>query len=246
MENIGINTTQNVTLDYQAAGLGPRLLAALLDSVFRMVYFFLVIIIFFRVYGGLYKAYTYREENEQMVFGILVLCLLPVLIYHFLCETFLNGQSFGKKIVKIKVVKLDGQQPNIGSYLIRSIFRLLDDGIIGVITIAVSKKSQRIGDMVAGTTVIQLNRKMTIHDTILNKNKPDYKIVYDQVSLLSDKDANTINEVLIFAKQQDQHQHLHLLAEKIKAKYGIQQVKQEDEDFLRTLLADYSHYQFEN
>ncbi|HOZ86630.1 MAG TPA: RDD family protein [Bacteroidia bacterium] len=249
MDNIKINTTQNVALDYQAAGLGPRILAVILDTIFRLTYFFLLLTIFYQAFERTIYSnkYLYNDEaSNQLMYAILIICELPAILYHLLCETFLNGQSFGKKIVKIKVVKLDGTQPNFGSYLIRSMFRLLDDGIVGLIVIAVSKNSQRVGDMVAGTTVIVLNKKMTINDTILSRNTTDYKIVYNQVSLLSDKDANTINEVLLFAGAQQQSGHLKLLAQKIKQKYGIQDVKQDDEAFLRTILEDYSHYQFEN
>ncbi|HRH12214.1 MAG TPA: hypothetical protein PLU73_11900, partial [Bacteroidia bacterium] len=99
--------------------------------------------------------------------------------------------------------------------------------------------------MVAGTSVIQMNKRVSIKDTILYQAVKDYKIVYDQVAMLSDADANTIKEVLQFSKQQEQPQHVSLLAEKVKNKYGIHDVKQNDEDFLNTFLTDYTHYQFE-
>jgi uncharacterized RDD family membrane protein YckC len=195
-----------------------------------------------KLYSGNYEEY---EEFNQIMIGVLTLFLLPASIYHLLCETFLNGQSFGKKIIKIKVVKLDGTQPNFGSYLIRSIFRLIDRPLIAVITVAVSKNSQRFGDMVAGTTVIQMNRHVSIKETILHQQMADYKIVYSQVALMSDKDATTIREVLDFSIRQNQPQHLRLLSKKIKEKYGIIDVKQSDNDFLNTLLTDYTNYQFE-
>jgi hypothetical protein len=150
---------------------------------------------------------------------------------------------------KIKVVKIDGTQPNFGSYLVRSMFRLIDvsliSPIVALITVAVSKNSQRFGDMVAGTTVIELNKKLTIRDTILHKQKIDYKIVYQQVALMNDADANTIKEVLDFSYKQNQPQHIKLLAQKVKTKYAITDVTQKDDIFLRTLLMDYSHYLFE-
>lgn len=248
MENIQISTTQNVVLHYQAAGLGLRLLAILLDTIFKYVYFFIIIMLFYTAfYRSKYvNGYAVNENADNgLMLGFLVLCLLPGLLYHLLCETFLNGQSFGKKIVKIKVVKLDGTQPNFGSYLVRSMFRILDDGIIGIIVIAASRQSQRVGDMVAGTTVIELNKKMSLNDTILHRQKPDHVITYSQVSTFSDKDVNIIREVLKFAAEQQQPEHLKALAEKIKKKYGIHQVQQKDADFLNTLLADYSHYRFE-
>lgn len=246
MENIKINTTQNVALSYTAAGVGPRMLAIFLDLIFKYSYYLVLYLIFvYTVQKLTYSNNDHRPDNSEFFIGILILLSLPALLYHLLCETFLNGQSFGKKILKIKVVKLDGTQPNFGSYLVRSMFRLIDDSIIGLVAIAVSKNSQRIGDMVAGTTVIALNKKITLADTILHQQKADYKIVYSQVALLSDTDANTIKEVLSFSRQEDQPEHLALLARKIKDKYGISDVQQSNEKFLKTLLMDYSHYQFE-
>ncbi|MBA3680330.1 MAG: RDD family protein [Bacteroidetes bacterium] len=247
MDEIKITTSQNVSLTYSAAGVGPRMLAAILDLVFIYVYTIILIFIFMFVirrnqYSGDYESY---EGYNNIAIGILILLLLPAGLYNLLCETFLNGQSFGKKIMKIKVVKLDGTQPNFGSYLIRSMFRIIDKPIVALLTVALSKKSQRFGDMVAGTTVILLNKRITLNETILYRQKSDYKIVYSQIALMNDVDANTIKEVIDFSHAQNQPQHIELLAKKIKTKYGIAEVKQNDEAFLRTLLMDYSHYQFE-
>ncbi len=247
MDEIKITTSQNVSLSYTAAGVGPRMLAAILDLIFIYVYAIILIFIFMFVirrneYSGDYDSY---ETYNSIAIGVLILFLLPAALYNLLCETFLNGQSFGKKIMKIKVVKLDGTQPNFGSYLIRSMFRIIDKPIIALMTVALSKNSQRFGDMVAGTTVIMLNKRITLNETILNRQKTDYKIVYSQIALMNDVDANTIKEVIDFSRSQNQPQHIELLAKKIKTKYGIADVKQSDEDFLRTLLMDYSHYQFE-
>ncbi|MCE3227004.1 MAG: hypothetical protein K0S32_1555 [Bacteroidetes bacterium] len=247
METIKINTTQNVALSYEAAGVGPRVLAALLDGVFVFAYTCIIVVIFSYAISRNRYSYDYQgdESFDQVMIGLLILFLLPASFYHLWCETFLNGQSFGKKIMKIKVVKLNGTQPNFGSYLVRSVFRIVDRPMIALITVAVSSKSQRFGDMVAGTTVIQLNRSYSIKETILHQQKPEYKIVYQQVAMMSDKDANTIKEVIDFARSQNQPEHLRLLGDKIRSKYGISNVQQNDHDFLQTLLLDYSHYQFE-
>ncbi len=247
MDTIKINTTQNVSLSYQAAGIGPRILAGLLDIIFVYAYTAIVILIFsFAIKKATYSGvYDRHETYNQIITGMLILCLVPAAIYNLLCETFLNGQSFGKKIIKIKVIKLNGNQPNFGSYLIRSMFRLIDRPMVALVTIALSKNSQRFGDMIAGTTVIQMNRPISIRDTILHRQKPDYKIVYQQVALMSDKDANTIKEVLDFSLMQNQQEHLSLLSQKIRDKYGIINELQDDRKFLNTLLMDYTNYQFE-
>ncbi|MDO9000651.1 RDD family protein [Sediminibacterium sp.] len=247
MDKIKITTSQNVNLNYTAAGVGPRILAALLDLVFIYSYVAIIATIFtFAIRKKQYSGdYDTSENYNQIMIGILILILLPAFLYNLLCETFLNGQSFGKKIVKIKVIKLDGTQPNFGSYLIRSMFRLIDKPIVALITVAVTKNAQRFGDMVAGTTVILLNKRISLDQTILSKQVSNYKLVYPQISLMSDADANTIKEVLDFGTNQNQPQHIALLAKKIKEKYGITALNQSDADFLNTLLMDYTHYQFE-
>lgn len=248
VDTIKINTTQNVSLSYAAAGVGLRLLSGLLDAVFVTAYYIIVLTIFFNFVIGKSRysgGYSGDDSYDQMMYGIMILFLIPALIYNLLCETFLNGQSFGKKIMKIKVVKLDGTQPNFGSYLIRSMFRIIDRPLIALITVAVSNNSQRFGDMVAGTTVIMMNRQVSIRETILYSQKPQHKITYEQVAMMSDADANTIREVIIFARRAAQPGHLDMLSQKIRSKYGIHEVKQDNESFLNTLLEDYSHYQFE-
>jgi len=253
LDHIHINTTQNVSLQYEPAGIGFRILASMLDRVFAYSYLLLIFFIFqkFLIRDSNYgDGYDKSEDYNAVMYGVMVLFLLPGLLYHLLCETFLNGQSFGKKIVGIKVVKIDGTQPNFGSYLIRSMLRLIDMAIfspaVGIITIAATDKSQRLGDIAAGTTVIKLNSKISLGDTILYHQKPDYKIIYEQVAMLTDREANLIKEVLEFSAKQEQFQHLEKLAIKIREKLGIEEVKEGPEVFLNTLLNDYSHYKFEN
>lgn len=253
MEQIRINTTQNVALSYEPAGIGFRILAGILDQIFFYVYVFLVIFIFqkFVISHNYYsEEYEKAETYNSIMYAIMVIFLLPAMLYHLLSETFMNGQSFGKKIAGIKVVKLDGTQPNFGSYLIRSMLRLIDvsvfSPVVAIISIAASEKSQRLGDMAAGTTVIKMNTKVSLNDTILYNRKDDYKIVYEQVMLLSDKEANLIKEVLEFSIKNNQPQHMKQLALKLKNKLGIENGTEKDADFLNTILRDYSHYRFEN
>src|SRR5690606_34920667 len=99
-----------------------------------------------------------------------ILFYLPVIFYHLLCEVFMDGQTFGKKAIDIKVVKLDGSQPSVGSYFLRWLLQIVDlpfFGAIGIITILVNGKGQRVGDLAAGTTVISLKHRTGIKDTIL-------------------------------------------------------------------------------
>lgn len=244
MDGIKISTTQNVELEYEPAGVGYRMLSTLLDSIFILAYVILV----FLLIGFTSGLRNMMEDYDYLTIMLLIIAFLPVMLYHFLSEQFMNGQSFGKKIVGVKVIKTDGTQPGVGSYAIRSLMRVIDihliNGLIAIISIAVSEKSQRLGDMAAGTTVIKLGSKVTLRDTILFKQVSDYKIVFHQVALLSDRDIAIIKEIVEYSHANYKPEALDMLAGKVKAKMGITSDLRNDV-FLKTVLLDYSHYQFE-
>ena len=246
MENIKISTTQNIDIEYVPAGVGNRILAAILDSIFQGIYLFLVFFLFGIMMNS--RQRSYYGDTDYFSVTILIILILPLLVYHFLSELLMNGQSFGKKIVGVRVVKLDGTQPSVGSYLLRSLLRIIDislfNGLVAIITIAVSEKSQRLGDMAAGTTVIKLGTKVSLKDTILYKRVENYKVVFPQVELLSDKDAAIIKDVLAYATENDKPDALKKLAIRVKEKMCVT-TELKDSQFLKTVLLDYSHFQFE-
>lgn len=66
-----------------------------------------------------------------------------------------SGQTFGKKFIKIKVVKKNLNPTNIGTSLLRHFFDGIDSFFcIGLLVAALNKRKQRIGDLVAGTVVV--------------------------------------------------------------------------------------------
>ena len=89
----------------------------------------------------------------------LIAIYLPAIFYHFLMELFNHGQSVGKMVMRIRVVKKDGTTPGIGDFFMRWLLQLVDLGFsgVGALVILISKNSQRLGDLAAGTMVIQLN-----------------------------------------------------------------------------------------
>ena len=241
MSGITITTSQNVDLEYEPAGVGFRILAAMLDEIFKIVYIIIISLIV-----GLYfknNSFVYDDVNYTL-YALLILASLPYMLYYFLSEILMNGQSFGKKIIGIKVIKLDGTQASISSYLIRSLTRIIDRGLVALIAVAITDKSQRLGDLAAGTTVIKLNAEVSLRETILYKPINDYKIVFEQVALLSDSNIAVVKQILEHSATNNKKENLALLAKKIKEKMGVS-TNLNDEAFLQTVLLDYSHYQFE-
>src|SRR5688572_15792400 len=116
LENIRIHTSTDVDLEFESAGLGSRILAYLLDAFILLGYSISVLII-------LREGDIDPFEEGRVAFMLL---LLPVGLYHFLCETLMNGQSVGKMAFKIQVIRLDGQQATIANYALRSLLRIIE------------------------------------------------------------------------------------------------------------------------
>ena len=194
MSKLNVETGQNVVIKKELANIGERIGAQLLDYLIIFISGFIIIYIF----KGLSDIIGKKVEALMFIF------LSPLFFYSLLSEIFMQGQSLGKKALKIKVVKLSGEQPTIGSYIIRWMFRLIDInflyGAIGMITIAATGKGQRIGDIVAKTSVISLKRKNLLKNTIFVELEDDYVTTYPEVEKLEASDIKTIKDVIAHYK----------------------------------------------
>ena len=194
MQTIEVQTSQNVNIEYPVASIGDRVAAGAIDYLIMIGYLVAMILIF----SVLLEAT--RGSDFYYPAAYFIILFLPLFFYHFLCETFLNGQSFGKKIMKTRVVKLDGTQAGIGSYFLRWLIAPIDIymtyGSVGIITMLINGKGQRLGDLAAGTTVVKLKTAVKLEDTILKVTPQDYQVRFPQVKLLTDKDIAVVKEVI--------------------------------------------------
>ncbi|MBW7936061.1 MAG: RDD family protein, partial [Flavobacteriales bacterium] len=171
MENIRILTTQNVGIDQELATLSDRSWAWVFD---RLVIIAWIVLLFqFRdVFGD-------TNTTESTIVFLTVL-LLPIALYHLFFEIFANGQSIGKIIMRIKVIRTDGAQPTLANYLIRWLLRIVEFTLfngLGLVAFLVINKGQRLGDLFAGTTVIR-TRRISIEETAFKQIDPNYKPTY--------------------------------------------------------------------
>ena len=234
MSELQINTTQNVKIKFEAAGVGERLLAFIVDTVIKIAYL--------TVMGSIFDAFEGMDEWSEI--GMNTLIGLPVVFYTLVQESLLEGQTLGKKVLKIRVVKIDGYQASISDYLVRWFFRIVDVYIFGLgfFSIAFSKKAQRFGDMAAGTAVISLRDKVNISHTILENLKADYKPTYPSVIKLSDNDARIIKETFNNARAAKDYTTLIKLRSKIIEVAEIKNQSGTDTQFIDTVLKDYNYY----
>jgi uncharacterized RDD family membrane protein YckC len=159
-------TPENVQIAYRPAGLGTRYCAWLLDAIFvfliALVLFILTMIVTAAAGIVLKNFGKFEPTNDEDVRDFLFYAIavgslffgLGSLIYFSVCELLGRGQTYGKRICGVRVVKTDGFSLDAGSILVRNIFRIVDQLPPLWIVPVLSARSQRFGDMVAGTVVV--------------------------------------------------------------------------------------------
>lgn len=231
MEIITVHTAQNIDIDYEVGGLGERILAYLIDGGI-----FLALCIIGVIIGA----------GDSFLQVYIIIVSLLALFYDLVCETFFNGQSFGKKIMKIRVISLDGARPKFSQYLLRWLFRLIDFSLTsylgGVLTIVLTDKGQRIGDLVAGTAVIRTVARTTMNNLIFANTESTYQPVFTQANQLTDQDIGLIHEVIQSYLKTGNNTVVYTMADKIRQHLDISlPPNMNSMQFLQTLVKDYSH-----
>ena len=230
MQTIRVRTTQNVFIDYPLGSIGDRILGHLIDRVILILYSIFVVAILITA-----------EVDTGYVW--LIFLGFPWLLYNLLFEIFMNGQTPGKQIMKIKVVRLDGTPPTIGDYILRWIFGFIDfyilSGAIAVIIIAMGGKGQRLGDVVAGTSVVKLVEQEHISsEKVFVAAEEDYIPTFSQVINLTEKDIELIQRALEANRDQGNIQPVIMITEKIKSLLSIES-DMPPVKFLYTIIKDY-------
>jgi|SRR5688572_3299131 len=231
MQTVRVRTTQNVLIDYPVASVGDRILGHLIDRLILIAYSVAVI------------AVLANLELETWWIWVMLLAV-PWMFFSVLFEIFMNGQTPGKQVMKTKVVRLNGTPATVGDYLLRWVFSLVDfyvlSGAIALVAVAMGGKGQRLGDMVAGTSVIKLieHREISASEVFVTPEEVHVP-TFTQVTQLSDKDIELIQRALEVNRDHGNGQPVMVITQKIKALLGIQ-TDLPPVKFLYTIIKDYN------
>ena len=233
MQAVSVQTTQNIQLDYPLASLADRLLAFLIDVLIIIGYSLLVTFLFINLL------------NLGSI-AMNILLFLPGFFYRLFAEIFFNGQTVGKNALNLKVIKLDGSTPSLGAYILRWLLEPIDFFITGlaVVVIILTKNGQRVGDILAGTTVVKMKKITTanVRNKVIMKDVDDnYEPSYPEAAHLSDDEIQLIKTALKAFREDAARMPIALLEEKLKAKYNIQSTE-DTVKFLYTLIRDHTYY----
>jgi uncharacterized RDD family membrane protein YckC len=241
MQSIDIQTTQNVTINYELALLRDRILAFSLDFIIVLAACFFLILLFL-----VWMLPSMGLDLDQEIWYLFV---APVYTFYTLTlESLCNGQTVGKMALQIKVIRIDGKQAKFLDYLLRWCFRLLDIwfsfGALATVLISSSPKSQRLGDIVANTAVVKAspNLFVSLKDVLKINTKETYEPLYPMVKHFKEADVLLMKQTLERYKKYRNTAHkeaLSLLVQRISEKLNLKESPKNPEKFIRTVIKDY-------
>ena len=157
MKKITVITPSNIEVEYLLAGAGSRFGAFVIDLTIQL----LAVLVF--VWMTLSFTDVFLSPIEHGLSGtVLAVLLIGFFLIHFgyfiFFESLMNGQTIGKRILGLRVIQENGEPASFFQILIRGFLRSsVDMMYVGIFIILFSKKHKRLGDMAAGTIVINEN-----------------------------------------------------------------------------------------
>jgi uncharacterized RDD family membrane protein YckC len=159
-ETLVIETPERVPLHFALASIGNRFIACAIDHVIQMLTLITLVIMFLAIAG--FSDFGSRVSNAPKWIIALLIVLIFVLMsgYFAFFEWIWNGQTPGKRWLKLRVIREDGRPIGFFEAMVRNLLRNFDVMpspfySIGLISVFATDRDQRVGDLVAGTVVVR-------------------------------------------------------------------------------------------
>ena len=232
--SLEIRTAQNVPLALEPASIGERILATILDGILATAY----------VIAALWIG---AEIGIDSIAVFVLLIGVPYLGYHLAFEVFFEGRTPGKMATRTRVARLDGAQPTLGQYLLRWLLRFVDlsfsSGVVALLSVALTKRSQRLGDLAAGTTVVRQRRRVQLRHVLYPEVPDGYDPAFPEAEALTDAEIRIVRAVLTKIALTSRNARSEALARRAKAaverRLGLEAVQMPAVPFLRTIVRDH-------
>jgi len=156
---VRITTPEQVTITLPLAGVGTRLLAALLDALV-MLGIILAVLIVIALFGSVIAFQPHAMAAGSVLGAFTLLFLFGfVFAYYAGLELLWDGQTIGKRVLKLRVLRDNGTPVDAASVLARTVVRLVDflpvGYLVGLVSMIVDGRARRLGDIVGGTIVVR-------------------------------------------------------------------------------------------
>jgi uncharacterized RDD family membrane protein YckC len=203
-----VETPEQIDLAYDVAGVGSRVLAALVDHLLVALIVLLGVIALIALNDVLGGA-SFLFLVTLLGFGTyFLLCA-----YHILFEVFWNGQTPGKRMMGLRMIQVSGRPIGFGASTIRNLVRVVDflPGVyaVGFLTMFFDKRARRLGDIAAGCMAVRQRDVVTL-DSLATPNASQRPVVAaaQQVTIpnldaLRGTDINLVHDFLRRAMQME-------------------------------------------
>lgn len=238
MRSIDLQTTQNVTINYELALLRDRVMAYFIDLIIIVAVVLLLSIAFLPIANRYYF-------DEVLVY----LVLSPIITFYTLIfESVADGQTPGKMALRIKVVHVEGRQMVFTDYLLRWAFRLVDIwlsfGAVAVVLTNSTPRGQRLGGLASNSTVVKSNPSLAIElrDVLRINTTENHVPQYPEVRHFKEEDMLVIKKTIDRYRKYGNQAHLDAvneLTDRVSAELGIAPPRENKIKFLKELIKDY-------
>ena len=187
-QTVDVETPELVVLTYSIAGIGSRAMAAITDLLIVLAASILLGLIAVAVIA----AGGFAGFNLGGSWGMALLVLVQFALlwgYYVLFEGLMDGQTPGKRIHRIRVVREGGYSVTFGASAVRNLIRVLDMQplflyLVGMISVLATRRGRRLGDIVAGTIVVREDARQTssISSTIATASTTQAAALHTQLS----------------------------------------------------------------
>ncbi len=247
-DQLTIETPEQVAIRFPIAGIGSRFLAVLADSLLQGVAYGVLFFVIFLILSSAPAGFqaVARADEKWFIAAIILVYFLLHWGYFTLFEAFWNGQTPGKRLCKLRVIRDSGRQITFFESMTRNLVRVVDSlpgfYAIGVISMLCNRRNKRLGDFAAGTLVVHEraaepplwggSASRTITAAVFTPVTPPAPIVdpnavglpADAVAHLTPEDLNVIDHFFARAIDIDIARRRALaerLAQQMTAKMGI-------------------------
>lgn len=238
MRRIEIITPQHVPITYQLASVRERAMAFIVDMM-----------ILGATIGIFYSIIISSNIDNSNKSAIASLVIFPLFVFYSLgFEVLMGGQTPGKKALQIRVIKLNGSELSLTDYLLRWAFRWIDIwgsvGSAAALQVSSSVKGQRLGDLLADTSVVRLQTdfKVNLNDLLAIKDTSKHELQYPEVIRMTEPEMLQVKMALDQARKHRNPAHLQVLRDissMLCNRLEIKQLESNPSQFLSRLLTDY-------
>ncbi len=160
-DQLTIDTPEQVAIRFPIAGIGSRFLAVLADTTLQVaayVVIFLVILAIISSAPRINGLVLARIGDKWIIAAIILFYFLLYWGYYTVFEALWNGQTPGKKLCKLRVIRDSGRQITFFESMTRNLIRVVDAlpsfYAVGIVTMLCNRRNKRLGDFAAGTLVV--------------------------------------------------------------------------------------------